>query len=344
MSNPNQAELDELLISAVQWRKDEQFERALAQGASPNAENTANAMAEKALHMATRLRDADYVQRLILAGADVNLPSATTATPLHVAALSAHVPHIATLLRHGANPKAVTTTGNTALHHAASKTNTPLYDVLLRGGVPAHALNHNSHTVGDIARTQSSKAALDDALRNLGNSIRPAALPDPLPSKADLLDVQGDAGALNPQNIGFWQQFDAIAEQLRARGEPLKAEDLHISTPQGEAHLLDYASHFFADKTALRTIGECGVTLGKTDLLDENGQPRPFVRNLAESAALGLLFTRELWQFRPREAMQACHATLRQHFGDDKTREQTKGYYRLQVSLPPFDDKHVRGR
>jgi ankyrin repeat protein len=344
MSNRNQAELDEMLISAVQWRKDEQFENALAQGASPNAVNTANTIAEKALHMATRLRDADYVQRLLLAGADVNLPSGSTATPLHVAALSAHVPHIATLLRHGADAKAVTDTGNTALHHAASKTNAAVYDVLLRGGVPVHALNNNSHTVGDIARTQSSKGALDEALRNLGSSIRPAALPDPLPSKAELLDVQGDAGALNPQNIGFWQQFDAIADALKARGEALEAADLHLATPEGEVHLLDYASRFFADKSALQVIGKAGITLGKADLMDKEGQPRPFVRGLAENGALGLLFTRELWQFRPREAMQACHATLRQHFGDDKTRNQTKGYFRLQVSLPPFDDKQVRGR
>lgn len=201
-----QLEMDGKLIDALQWGREDAVVEWLAQGASPNAVDTGNTAADRALHKASRRRGSPSLRNLLMAGAEVDMRSGTGATALHTAALSGHAPHITTLLRHGADATLTLENGSTPLHYGASCKNVETLQALLLGGAELDATNDEGNTALDVASKRGSEHQLRmrDAAKALGESIVPAALPDTLPAKADLLAATPEQqGQFNLHNIGF---------------------------------------------------------------------------------------------------------------------------------------------
>lgn len=342
-----QLEMDGKLIDALQWGREDAVVEWLAQGASPNAVDTGNTAADRALHKASRRRGSPSLRNLLMAGAEVDMRSGTGATALHTAALSGHAPHITTLLRHGADVTLTLENGSTPLHYGASCKKTEALQALLLGGAELDATNDEGKTALDVAERRGSEhqMRMRDAAKALGESIVPAALPDILPAKADLLAATPEQqGQFNLHNIGFWQQFGQVLDGLQQAGTPLSHADLQLPEQEGNAHLLDYASRFFAEKQVLAALGERGIRLDRSDLMGVDGQPRPYVQAMHEAGTLGQLFTRELWQGQSRDAMQDCHRALSQHFGAEEVQQQLRHYHQLLAATGLSTPQAGRGR
>jgi hypothetical protein len=333
MSDPT--DWNQVLLDNIIWHREERALEAIRMGADPNHIDPSHNLHESYLHMAVRKLATELPVHLLLVGANPNCQSTSGATPLHIAALSGKAEHVETLLRHGAKPNLTTDTGNTALHHGVSCKSQQVMELLLRAGTDMRIANQNGSTVDALARNQSSDRTHRylQAKRNLGNSIVPAALPDALPERGEVLDTQGDSGALNPLNIGFWQQFEHVAEKLRNEGKPLSRQDmLRPITADGREHLLDFASHFFAERKALRVLVQEGIGLTPQDLIDRNGLPRHFVLSMVQSGTLGQLFTPEMWKGMPPSQLRACHHALQEMFPQECA-QQIRGVHHLAALL-----------
>jgi ankyrin repeat protein len=91
------------------------------------------------LHYAVRNNDAQLVDRLIRAGADVKAANRYGITPLYLAGVNGNAAIIEKLLNAGADPNAVSTEGETALMTASRTGNVDAVKVLLAHGADVNA-------------------------------------------------------------------------------------------------------------------------------------------------------------------------------------------------------------
>lgn len=91
-------------VAAARAGDVDEVRRLLAEGLSPNAQESKNG--HLALHQAARTGSLPVVELLLDAGADVNAPDGNGMTPLMQAAVAANVPVGRRLLRAGADPDA----------------------------------------------------------------------------------------------------------------------------------------------------------------------------------------------------------------------------------------------
>lgn len=332
----DQEALNADLHFALLYRHLDDVVRLVEQGADPNylaadGPNSEAVIHETPLHMAVWKKGGDAPQRLLLLGADPNKKSSSQSTPLHIAARVSKPEHIETLLRHDASVNSVTDTLQTPLHQAVQASSVESIALLLRAGARTDAKNQYGATVDHVASKAKSQRYLDylNLKKELGGSIVAAQMPDVLPPKQQLLSSQGDMAAFNPLNIGFWQQFGAVADTLAEQGHPIRHDDVLCEpSADGRTHLLDYASHFFAESKALQALARSGYTLKAKDLQDENGKPRPYVAAMAKAGTLGRLFSTQLWENQKPGHLQSCYRCLLEMFPDE-TRTQVNNYHAL---------------
>jgi len=141
------------LLDAVQreseWRGSKEiFELLIEAKADPNIRDTGvRSLANTPLIEAVRKRDLDYVQKLIKAGADVNMPNKFGATALHEASrldedFDDAYEIVEALINAGANLNKQDNFGNTALHEAVSRRNMKVIKLLINKGAELFLKNH----------------------------------------------------------------------------------------------------------------------------------------------------------------------------------------------------------
>ncbi len=133
-------------------------------------------------HAAKRVKDPAIIQLLLDQGIDVNLRTASGATPLHYAAATNEEPAIAaSLLDNGADidvfrVKAWVRDGNTPLHDAVQQERLAVAELLLKRGADIHALSpindiENSTLLHISTRLNSGKPTMARLLLNYGADV-----------------------------------------------------------------------------------------------------------------------------------------------------------------------------
>jgi ankyrin repeat protein len=150
-----------LLIQSVQRDLPELFDFLIRQRARVNLRNQNG---ETALSLAAYLGRANYVQRLLDAGAEVDFFGWS---PLSYAAYNGHTDIVNTLIKRGANVNAKTETGSTALFFAARFGHVETVRTLLKHGADLSIANENGETAVDWAMKGKS-AEIEDILRAAG--------------------------------------------------------------------------------------------------------------------------------------------------------------------------------
>ena len=115
----------------------------LIQGSFANVINKQTIKHETPLLLAAREGHADVLEKLLIAGADVNQMDKRRQTPLHWAAASGHEAIIEQLLNAGAAMDQADKTGKTPLHWAAKNGHTAIVGRLLRAGADVSTLSSN---------------------------------------------------------------------------------------------------------------------------------------------------------------------------------------------------------
>lgn len=337
--------IDTALHRAIRFHDYDDVPALLQQGADPNAQDfKSSKRADRPLHTSVVNNDMRSTLHLIHAGADVNGQRDDGETPLHEAAICGFTEPLHSLLRFGANPCIADDEGKTPLFHGMSRWNRSVYNTLLRAGALADELEKNPRAANSLLRslTEDKYTHMQPVLAELGESIVPAPLPENF-DKAALLDVQQGEGGCNPRNIGFWRNFSQIAEGLAAMGTPFTAADLHLPEQGGNAHLLDYASHFFKEGEAVQVLAQHDIRLTPRDVVDTDGKARPYVQALQEAGALSRLFEPVVWQGLPRTAMQDCYRALCRSLGADVVKAQLPNYHQL-LTHTELGNQPGRGR
>ncbi|HOL64090.1 MAG TPA: ankyrin repeat domain-containing protein [Accumulibacter sp.] len=159
-----------LLMQAVQRDNTSLFDYLLKQRARVN---TRNRNGETALSLAAYRGKLPFAQRLVDAGADVNLYGWP---PLIYAAFNGHVDIADFLLKRGADVNATTANGSSALLYAARFGHLEVVKVLLQAHADPNLANDRSATAIDWAlKTENTDIA--DLLRQAGGRAgNPAAL------------------------------------------------------------------------------------------------------------------------------------------------------------------------
>ena len=91
------------------------------------------------LHIATRDRNVEDVETLLMLGADVNAKNKNQITPLHFAADKGYLEIVKLLLQNGADVNAKNNNQYTPLHHAADKGHSKIAELLIQSGADVHA-------------------------------------------------------------------------------------------------------------------------------------------------------------------------------------------------------------
>ncbi|HCZ14113.1 MAG TPA: ankyrin repeat domain-containing protein [Accumulibacter sp.] len=157
-----------LLIQAVQRNNKDLFEHLLQRRARLNVRNRNG---ETALSLAAYKGNLPFVQRLVEAGADVNLYGWS---PLIYAAFNGHRTTVEYLLKKGANVNATTENGSTALLFAARFGHIEIVSVLLQNKADPNIANETGATAIDWAlKTENTDIA--DLVRKAGGRAGTAA-------------------------------------------------------------------------------------------------------------------------------------------------------------------------
>lgn len=338
-------ELSAELCKAIRSHQWHEVQPLLKAGADPNMpDRKGSPSGETPLYLAITFEENPCVQTLIRHGADVNGQDDFGQTPLHKAVSCRFTNQVMRLLRNGANPDIYGNYGSNALHMAVSSCDNTVLSAVLRAGARLDAVNADEKTAHDMVFDERAKVYLHmrPVFLDLGNSITPAPLPDSIADRAAHFVVgQEDAAQFAPENIGFWQQFGAFCDKLKEAGCPLSASDLRRDQT---AHLLDYAAYFFRENDALIVLAEQGIGLTPQDMVDADGNARPYVLAMEEAGNLPKLFDNALWQGQPAATKHACHRALCDALGAERVRSQLPNYYQSMIKADLESRAEMRGR
>lgn len=143
-----------LLMLAVRENNEQLLEQLILRRARLNVRNRDG---DSALRMAAFGGKLPFVQRLVEAGAEVNMYGWS---PLSYAAFNGHAAIVEYLLKRGAEINATTENGFTALLIAARNGHLPVVEVLLKQQADPNIANENGETALDWAeRTNNSEIA-----------------------------------------------------------------------------------------------------------------------------------------------------------------------------------------
>ena len=158
-----------LLIQSVRQDNQELFDELLQRHARLNLRNRNG---ETALSLAAFSGKLAFAQRLVEAGAEVNMYGWF---PLAYAAFNGHVSIVDLLLKHGAEVNATTENGSTALLFAARYGHAEVVDLLLKHQANPNIANEKEETAVDWAlRTNNTNIA--ERLRQAGGRSGDALL------------------------------------------------------------------------------------------------------------------------------------------------------------------------
>lgn len=150
-----------LVMLAVRENHPELLEQLLLRRARLNVRNRNG---DTALRMAAFGGKMPIVQRLVEAGAEVNMYGWA---PLSYAAFNGHASVVEYLLRRGAETNATTENGSTALFVAARNGHREVVEVLLKHKADANIANENNETPLDIAE-KTNNSDIAKLLRDAG--------------------------------------------------------------------------------------------------------------------------------------------------------------------------------
>ena len=168
--NAVDAQGNTLLMQAVQRDNASLFDYLLKKRARLN---TRNRNGETALSLAAYRGKLDFAQRLVEAGADVNLYGWP---PLIYAAFNGHAPVVDYLLTRGAEVNATTANGSTALLFAARFGHLEVVKILLQHQADPNLANERGATAIDWALKTDNTDIADLLCRAGGRSGNPAAV------------------------------------------------------------------------------------------------------------------------------------------------------------------------
>jgi uncharacterized protein len=135
--------------------------------------NAAQGDGMTALHWAAMHGDADLVQMLVFAGANVRATTRIGSyTPLYLASQQGQAKAIAALLKAGADPKATTPSGTTPLMAAAASGDVDAVRVLLDNGVDVNAKESLRGETALMFAAASNRAAVIDLLAKRGADVK----------------------------------------------------------------------------------------------------------------------------------------------------------------------------
>lgn len=118
------------------------------------------------VHLASKVDDPKYLEVLVKAGVDVNVPNATTRSPpLASAALMKREPQIRMLLDAGADPNRTDRTGNTPLHAAAKQGDAGVALLMLERGADPLTRNAQGATFQQYMFTTPERILTAEAKR-----------------------------------------------------------------------------------------------------------------------------------------------------------------------------------
>jgi hypothetical protein len=165
-----------LFVQAAPWSAVELFDAARSGNvaravelltAEPDLARQHTPAGETALHAAVGFRQAELVELLLSAGADLNAPDAAGRTPLHVAAMT-DAKFVRRMLEAGANVKVADENGETPLHVAARRADAQSIFALIEAGAEPNARNARGqtplHVLGLAVREPEEVRELVEAL------------------------------------------------------------------------------------------------------------------------------------------------------------------------------------
>lgn len=197
----NDPALDAKLLAAVKENKPKAVQRMLAKGANPNAavEGGKNTV----FHFALYMNDAKAIGLLLDAGADVNAPDKSNASPLSLAAQRNNVDVIARLLDAGVDVNTVNKNAiwSTALMDAAESNSIDAMKALMARGADINIVDKWNAPAITIAADKNN----DGAVRLLADA------------GAELNIVDSGRG-YTALDFAIKNKNDALVEYLRGKG------------------------------------------------------------------------------------------------------------------------------
>lgn len=199
--------------------------RAVEQGADINARHTDNRMSS--LHKAITRRNTDIYTYLLCAGANPNVATIRGFTPMHTVATANNPDIVNLLLDYGAEPNAYSQSGT-----LDSLGETPLYSAGQRNcrGAFVALLRAGADPLLPVSQNESIAEKIPDTFHDLHMELehyialpRIGAVEDV--TKAELLTTD-ERGFCPLDNPVTWRQWDAISQQLAARGEAFSKAEL----------------------------------------------------------------------------------------------------------------------
>ena len=198
-----------------------------------------------ALHKAVASGQLDVVDKLLTAGANVNVTNKLGNTPLHGAVIMSSSSIADRLLAAGANINAVNKDGNTPLHIALRKKNISLVETLLAAKADINVANNEGDTPLHIAAFMSLDSIVDKLL-DAG-------------AHTNTTNTSGDTPL---HNAASCPSADSIVDKLLAAGANINAANNEHNTP---LHIVVRTSLF--SKLVLHTQLQCLFLLSALQLL-----------------------------------------------------------------------------
>jgi ankyrin repeat protein len=131
--------------------------------ANPAQVNARTPLGKTPLHYAVTYGNLDFIDFLVIRGANVNAADHTGLTPLHVAAMLRRIDEAESLLKHGAQLEARDAFGDTPFQTAAIFGQSEMLQFLADAGANTRTLNNNADSPLDSA----IRAHKDDAVATI---------------------------------------------------------------------------------------------------------------------------------------------------------------------------------
>lgn len=278
----------ESLLAAIRDRDDPAAKEAVHE--SPAVASESDETGQTALHHAAHGGQADIVDLLIAAGADVHARTVTGYTPLHYAAYGGSSRAFERLIDADADILAIDDSRTTMLHAAASGGSREIVDVVLEAGIPPGALN----VYGEAPAHRAAQRNRLDIVKHLierGADPAPvdryeltllhkAAIGGAVETLDWLIDQGHDTGVLNlagetPLHAAAELGRTTAVEALISRGA-----DVQCRTHEGATPL--HAASGGEQAEMIRTLLDAGVDPHATDELGRTAMHRAAIRGQAE--------------------------------------------------------------
>ena len=201
-------------------------------GARSDDVNAVDEYDDAALHRAAESGSVYEMDRLLKAGANLEVRDTYGATPLHVAVAYEEREAVDHLLKAGADPHARDRNGDTPLHYAAVARSPGLTDRLLQAGADPHARNNDGATpVHAITVHRTHIEPGSDSVETLDRLVK--AGDDSLLPGSDIINAQDKAGNTALHFLAEGRKPDAgqLAEAFLERGARLDLTNAQGHTP-----------------------------------------------------------------------------------------------------------------